>query len=311
MKKRLSSRNSIESLGEFGLISRIKKHLRSQKGVVFGIGDDAAVLIGTGKKYQLFTIDTIVEDVDFVRRKATPEQIGWKALAINLSDIAAMGGVPKSAVVSLTLPRDTSVRFVDGFYKGIRDLAQRFHVAIVGGDFSRGSKIVSSIALLGEVEKSRVVFRNGSRTGDLICVTGKLGGSILGKHLNFIPRLKEGRFLAEHGVSSMIDISDGFIQDLHHLVSENRLGFVIDEKSIPISRAARKLARANYKKSLYHALYDGEDFELLFTVSPSRFRIFSRLWRKRFSTPLAVVGKVARSGRKWPMPGRHLGFQHF
>ncbi len=277
-----------------------------------GIGDDTAVFSVSPSRYQLLTIDTIVEDIDFKKNQAAPEEIGRKALAINLSDIAAMGGVPKFAVVSLTLPKKTSIRFVKGFYRGMQRLANQFHVSIVGGDLSGGAKISSSVALLGESEKKHTVFRKGAKSGDLIVVTGRLGGSILGKHLNFTPRVREGAFLARHGVSSMIDISDGLWQDLGHLTAESGLSFVIEPAKIPVSSAALKEARGNRGRALLHALYDGEDFELLFTISATRFPALKRAWRRRFAVPLTVIGKVV-SGRQAEARAfsKRLGFQHF
>ncbi len=305
------NKKTIESLGEFGLIREIQKWIPKVKTIRQGIGDDAAVFDGPGGTYQLLTIDTIVEDVDFLKRKAAPQEIGWKALAINLSDIAAMGGVPKVAVVSLTLPKKTSVQFVKGFYEGVQKLAKQFGVAIVGGDLSGGPKISSSIALLGESQKKWTVFRKGAKVGDFICVTGRLGGSILGKHLHFMPRVCEGEFLARQGVSAMIDISDGLGQDLDHLIKESNVAFLIDEAKVPISQAACKLARGNPKKELIHAFCDGEDFELLFTIAPRKCKTLKKVWSRKFSTPLTVIGRVVKWRGSAPAQRKPLGYQHF
>lgn len=304
---------TIESIGEFALIDQIKSWLpRAKTPVIAGMGDDTAVFKVSKTPYQLLTIDTMVEDIDFRRALATPEQIGWKALAINLSDIAAMGGIPKFAVVSLTLPRKTPVQFVKRFYAGMKKLANRFGVSIVGGDLSSGDKISSSVALLGESEKKRTVFRKGAKAGDLVAVTGRLGGSILGKHLNFIPRVREGKFLAEHGANSMIDISDGLWQDLGHLTAESGLSFVVEPDKIPVSIAALKRARGNRDKAVLHALYDGEDFELLFTISAKRFLTLKWIWHRRFKVPLTVIGKVVSQKKtEAGLFKKRLGFQHF
>ncbi|MBI4358197.1 MAG: thiamine-phosphate kinase [Candidatus Omnitrophica bacterium] len=303
---------TIESVGEFGLIDQIKKWIPPMhRSVVCGIGDDAAVFPMAGGGYQLLTIDTVVEDVDFKMNRATPQQIGWKALGVGLSDLAAMGGIPKMAVISLTLPRRTPLRFVRDFYEGIRKLARRFRVSIVGGDLSRGPKISSSIAVLGEATRTSTVFRSGAKIGDLICVTGRLGGSILGKHLNFLPRLREGQFLARRGVSAMIDLSDGLGQDLNHLISNSRTAFMIDEAKVPISEAARKLARGNLRRELIHAFCDGEDFELLFTIPRSKLGTLQRAWPKRFSIPLTVIGQVMRLAKGMRPTYRYQGYRHF
>lgn len=301
---------TIEHLGEFGLINEIKKWVPLRKGIT-GIGDDTAVFRVSDRMNQLLTIDALVENVDFIRSQTTPQNIGWKALAINLSDIAAMGGIPKVAVVSLILPPKTKIEFVKGFYAGVRKLAKQFHVAIVGGDLSRGPVISCAIALLGEADPKLTVYRSRAKVGDFICVTGRLGGSILGKHLNFMPRIKEGQFLAKQGVSAMIDISDGLGQDLKHITDESKVGGMLDERKIPVSEAALKLARGDRRKALAHALSDGEDFELLFTISENRLYPLERAWKKRFRTELTQIGKiVARDNATFEMRKR-LGFQHF
>ena len=306
-----SKRKTIESLGEFGLIREIKKWVPRSRSIRQGIGDDAAVFSASGRRYQLLTIDTLVEGIDFRRSQAKPQAIGWKALAINLSDIAAMGGIPKVAVISLTLPSRTPLAFVHGFYEGVRRLAERFHVSIVGGDLSRGPKVSSSIAVLGEAERKRTVFRRGAKIGDLVCVTGRLGGSILGKHLNFVPRLREGQFLAKYGASAMIDLSDGLWQDLGHLVLSSHMAFMVDWQKIPVASSAYRLAGGNREKALAHALYDGEDFELLFTIAPARFRTLRKVWAQRFSVSLTAIGQVVRGKRIWSRERKGLGFQHF
>ena len=146
--------------------------------------------------------------------------------------------------------------------------------------------------------------------GDVVCVTGSLGGSILGKHLNFMPRIYEAQFLAKHGASAMIDLSDGLGQDLYHLAKPH-IGFVINGGKIPISRAAYKLAGGDKRKALKHALYDGEDFELLLTLPPPRFRQVQKIWKRRFSIPLTTIGLVIRGQKNRISIPKNLGFQHF
>lgn len=316
------NRKTIEQLGEFGLINHIKKWVPltltlsprgrgKGEGVVVGIGDDTAVFRATKGMNQLLTIDSLVEEVDFIRTKVRPQQIGWKALGINLSDIAAMGGIPKVAVVSLTLPPRTQIGFVKGFYAGVGKLAGKFNVSIVGGDLSKGTVFSSTIAIVGEAHPKFTVYRNEAKVGDFICVTGRLGGSILGKHLNFMPRIKEGQFLAKHGVSAMIDISDGLQQDLKHIADESKVSGMLHERKIPVSKDAVKLAKGNRKKALEHAFRDGEDFELLFTISENRLYPLEKEWRKCFKTELTQIGKiVARDNASLEMRKR-LGFQHF
>jgi thiamine-monophosphate kinase len=249
---------NLKSLGEFGLIKRIKNQVKTNSSVIKGIGDDCAVLKFTSSKYQLYTCDMIVEGVDFTSRDDRM-LVGRKALAICISDIAACGGVPRHGLVSLGMPSKTKLEDVDRIYKGLNLVSRQFGVNIVGGDISRAPKLTIDISLLGEVEKKNLVLRNGARTGDIIFVTGSFGGSLRGKHLSFVPRLKEARYLVENfKVHSMIDASDGLRQDLGHILEDSCCGAVIYEDLIPISPWA---------KSLKNAFCDGEDFELIFTVS--------------------------------------------
>jgi thiamine-monophosphate kinase len=247
----------VDKIGEFGLIKKIKKQILTDSSVVKGIGDDCAVLKYTSTKFQLYTCDMIVEGVDFTSRDDLM-LVGRKALAICLSDIAACAGIPRQALVSIGMPLKTKVEEVDRIYKGLNSVAREFGVNIVGGDISKAPKLVIDVSLLGEVEKKSIVLRNGARPGDIIFVTGSFGGSIKGKHLSFIPRLKEARYLVKNfKVHSMIDASDGLRQDLGHILEESRVGAVIYEDLIPVSPWA---------KSLKNAFCDGEDFELIFTL---------------------------------------------
>lgn len=248
----------LSKLGEFGLIDRIKKSIKTDFSVIKGIGDDCAVIKFDKDKYLLFTCDMVVEGIDFTDRDK-PYLVGRKALAISISDISACGGLPRYALISLGIPRGTSVAALDGFYKGMISLARKYNVNIVGGDISRGRQLTLDVSMLGIVEKKYLTLRSGAQIGDVIFVTGELGGSIYGKHLKFIPRIEESRFLVKNfKLNSMIDISDGLSQDLGHILKESKVGAIIYEELIPLSKHAR---------SLKDALYMGEDFELLFTMS--------------------------------------------
>ena len=253
----------ISSLGEFGLIEWIPKTVPFDGSVKRAIGDDAAVLPLTKEEDLLFTTDMIVEDVHFTCQMS-PQDIGHKALACNLSDIAAMGGTPTYAVVSLGVPPETDTAFARGIYQGMISLGKKFKVSIVGGDTVKSDKIVINVALLGKVRKGKAVLRGGAKPGDRIFVTGPLGGSFeSGRHLKFIPRLKEAQFLADNfHPSSMIDISDGLAADLGHILEESGVGAVIQEQMIP----------RNPGVDLENVLGGGEDFELLFTLSPGKTR---------------------------------------
>ena len=248
----------ISELGEFGLIKRIRKQIMTDSSVIVGSGDDCAVLKFDKARFQLFTCDMIVEGVDFTK-KDNPYLVGRKALAISISDIAACGGEPSHAVVSLGMPKNSTLKFSDSICKGILDLARQYKINIVGGDISRTIALTIDVSMLGLVEKKNLVLRSKARTGDIIFVTGEFGGSISGKHLKFIPRLKESRFLVNNfRIRSMIDVSDGLAQDLGHILEQSKVGAVIYEDLIPLSKGVRKLS---------DALNGGEDFELIFTLS--------------------------------------------
>ena len=251
----------ISQLGEFGLIDLIRKQAPVNHRVIRGIGDDCAVLAYTKEKYLLFKTDMLIEDVHFTRRMPA-QSIGHKALACNISDIAAMGGLPTSAVVSVGLPKNTTVEFVQNLYKGMGRLARQFAVSIVGGDTNKAGKLIISIALLGEVEKKYLVTRSGAKPKDRIFVSGPLGNSFKsGRHLAFTPRVQEARFLVEKfKPNAMMDISDGLAGDLNHILSASKTGARLWEESIPCHQGV----------TLKQALNEGEDFELLFTLPPSR-----------------------------------------
>jgi len=270
----------IDKIGEFGLIKRIKKHIRTDSSVVKGIGDDCAVLENGRDKYLLWTCDMIVEGVDFTSRDERG-LVGRKALAICLSDIASCGGIPQHALVALGLPPKTRVEEVDRIYEGLNKIAEKFKVNIVGGDISKAPKLTIAVSLLGEVEKKKLVLRSGAKTGDIIFVTGSFGGSLKGKHLSFIPRLKEARALVnKFQINAMIDVSDGLLQDLGHILEQSKVGAVVYEDLIPISPWAGELK---------NALRDGEDFELIFTVSLKD----ARKIKKRYPE-FVPIGEIVR-----------------
>ncbi len=270
----------LSQLGEFGLINLLKKYKGSGAAVIKGIGDDTAVVPLDAKRYLLLTTDMLMEGVHF-KRSASPRLIGYKALACSISDIAAMGGLPRYALVSLGVPGGLPWAFVRDVYKGMDALARRFGVSIVGGDTIKSTKVVINIALTGEVGKSDVVYRSGAKVGDWIFVTGPLGKSLsTGWHLKFAPRVKETRYLVDHiKPTSMIDISDGLAADLGHILEESKVGAVLDEEKIPRRAGA----------SLRQAFYDGEDFEILFTVPRRKAAV---LKGKKFYSIGEIVPRV-------------------
>jgi thiamine-monophosphate kinase len=300
----------IGDIGEIGLIKRLAKHVRCDKSVVRGIGDDTAVIEWTKGSYLLFTCDMLIQDAHFKLGKATPFEIGWKAMARNVSDIAAMGGIPKYALVSIGLDPKLSVSFADGVYRGLKKAADKFNISIVGGDTCRSGKVVIDVSLIGEVEKKRLVTRDGARKGDVILLTGSIGGSLKGRHLNFIPRLKEARMLAgKFKIGAMIDVSDGLAIDLWRILGASGVGARIYENAIPVSKDA-----ASFEK----AIVDGEDFELLFTMSVKEAKRFFKTGLAKMSTPVTLIGEivgktdgctlVTSEGRKKLAPKGYLHF---
>ncbi len=302
-------------MNEFSLIKRLSRSVKTDRSVAIGIGDDTAVLRYRKDRYLLFTTDMIVEGTHFLLKKATPYQIGWKAMAVNLSDIAAMGGLPKWAVVSLGGPFQRRKvesgkwkieKFIWEIYRGMSTVGKKFGVQIVGGDTDKASKWTINIALLGEVEKKYLKLRSGAKVGDRVFVTGSLGGSIHGKHLTFTPRVKEARYLVTHyPVTSMMDLSDGLASDLRRIMEQSKVGFLIDEAKIPLSKGA---------KNARGAFCDGEDFELLFTVPKSAVERLEKNihWAR-------LIGEVTPASRGLRMKDRTgqvnlvrwRGFEHF
>lgn len=296
----------IAKLGEFGLIERFRRRIRTDSTVIKGSGDDCAVIKFDKNNYLLFTCDMLVEGVDFLAQEK-PYLIGRKAIAVSVSDIAACAGTPRYCLVSLGLSKKTSLDFTDKLFKGMQDLCRKYKINLVGGDLSRARNLTIDVSMLGLVKKEKLALRSGAKCGDIIFVSGKLGGSIRGKHLSFTPRLKEAKFLAENfKINSMIDISDGLIQDLRHILKASKAGAALYEELIPQSLAAG---------SLKDALYMGEDFELLFTLAPKEAR---KIPLKKLCgfTPIGEIREakyglrlVDKMGRERKLPLR--GFRHF
>ena len=280
-------------MNEFELIARLTKSLPTNPNVVVGAGDDCAVLdFGPPDQWLLFKTDAVVEGVHFTRDTA-PEKIGHKALARCLSDIAAMAGTPTAALVTIALPPGFDVKFIEAIYAGLTALAQKHGVAIVGGETTTNpGGILISIALLGSVPRGKAVLRSGAKVGDAIFVTGELGGSLAGRHLEFEPRLKEARWLAKNfSIHAMIDLSDGLAGDLRHVLKASGVGAELLKSAIPVSRAAKSLARE--KPPFAAALTDGEDFELLFTVASGGAVKLLDAWKKQFpKLKLSCIGKI-------------------
>ena len=285
-------------MNECELIARLLPALPRNESVVTAAGDDCAVLDVGAPEYLLFKTDAVVEGIHFTN-DAAPERIGRKALARCLSDIAAMAGKPTAALVTLGLPAKFDPLEVERMYTGMNQLATQHQLAIVGGETTTnpGGTLIS-IALLGTVNKSRCVLRSGARAGDALFVTGRLGGSIEGKHFDFEPRIREGQWLAAHfEIHSMIDLSDGLASDLRHILKASGVGAELLSSAIPVSREAKLKARADSsaKPPLLAALTDGEDFELLFTLPAKKAVALADAWKAQFpDLPLTCIGRISK-----------------
>ncbi|TET66744.1 MAG: thiamine-phosphate kinase [Dehalococcoidia bacterium] len=304
----------VSELGEFGLIDLLAKMVSSSQSkqsapyqqLILGIGDDAAAWHGEAGT-QLVTTDSLFQDIHFTLKTTPWYELGWKALAVNVSDIAAMGGVPRYALVSLALPEDTEVDDVTALYKGMIELAQPFEVAIIGGDTSRAPLVSITITVLGSMKNldGHILTRSAARPGDKIAVTGSLGTAAAGlamltNQLQFDPeateelknaflrpwpRVTEGQLLVTQGVKTAIDISDGLISDLNHICKSSQVGARVEVDRVPISPAVK----ANFgARALELALSGGEDYELLFTASAE---VIDRV-KEAASCPVTVVGEI-------------------
>lgn len=326
----------LKEIGEFGLIDLIKEGtIIDQAGVVAGIGDDAAVFQPSPRMYQLLTTDMLVENVHFLLDKTTPVQLGYKALAVNISDIAAMGGRPRHAVVSLGLPPWLPVEFVVAIYDGMKEICREFAVNIVGGDtVASPHALIINAAVTGEVEPGGLLRRSGARPGDAVVVTGTLGDSAGGldllqrtdwaeldfawplvtAHLTPRPQVAIGRQLAGWGATSADDISDGLASEANELAKAGGVGIRLYADRIPMSSQLVAAAVCLGREPLDYALYGGEDYQLVFTIGQDNL---SRLAGK--GGPLTVVGEVTdkqagvvlvgAGGKASPLKPR--GYNHF
>jgi len=301
----------LREVGEDRLLAQLLSKLRTGRGVVVAAGDDCA-LVESSKPGMLDVLKTdfLVEDIHFTRA-TQPELVGWKAMARPLSDFAAMSAVPRFALVTLIVPSNLTVDWVKRLYRGIEKAGRAFDVSVVGGETSNiKGPIVISMSVTGCVETERWVGRAGGQAGDELFVTGKLGGSLRGRHLKFVPRIAESRWLTKNfRIHAMMDLSDGLGADLPRLARASGVGFEIDEGALPRSRGS----------SIAQAISDGEDYELLLAISSTDSYALSSRWRKKFpKVPLTRIGcleeKPARSAsrgskienRKFP-----AGYVHF
>ncbi|MBC7658416.1 MAG: thiamine-monophosphate kinase [Chitinophagaceae bacterium] len=295
-------------MNELSLIATLKRLCPSNDSVILGIDDDAAVLRPSTREALVCT-DMLMEGVHFLAEKAGARAVGRKALAVNLSDIAAMGGKALSAFVALALPQDLAqASFIEDLYRGMTELALEFDVAIAGGDTNIWTgPLVITVTVVGEAHAKGPVLRSGAKVGDTIFVSGPLGGSILGHHLSFTPRLTLARDLMNNfSVTSMLDISDGLAKDLREIIKQSRVSAYLNAESIPLNESIR-----HQPDTLKAALCDGEDFELCFTLSPSEA---ARLLTNPHFANCRPIGTIqAGEGLYWDhdkSPIAWSGFEH-
>ena len=306
----------MKDIGELAAIRRILARLPERADIRRGAGDDCAVVRGADRRWDwLLTSDPVIEGVHFAA--GTPRAaVGRKAVGRILSDLAAMGGEPQWALLDVVAPPAMPVAHLDALYDGLLPLANRFGMAVVGGDLASGQRLEVHAFGVGRVPAGRAVLRSGARPGQGVYVTGSLGGSVRGKHLRFVPRLREGAWLRDWA-TAMIDVSDGLASDLRHIIEESGVGARIDLPRLPVSRAAAALRDG--RGPLAHALHDGEDFELLFTIPAAREPAFAAAWRRTFKLRCSRIGSVTRragvlecvdpSGRVSRLTD--TGYQHF
>ena len=299
----------VHEAGEFGLIEMIAKTVGKTGGdkVLIGIGDDAACWRAEG--LQIATIDTLIEDIHFNFKNMSWRELGWKSMAVNLSDIAAMGGLPRYALVSLGIPGDTETESVIDLYKGMLELAKKFEVRIIGGDTVGSLVTAITLTIIGEAgDEDRILKRSAAKPGDLITVTGTFGASAAGlammqrklsfdkktastlreAHFSPTPRIHEGQTLAKYGVKAAIDVSDGLLGDLEKLCLASGVGAQLYSDHIPIHPA---VSESFGNEALKLALTGGEDYELIFTAPRKIVNVIQR----KLKCPVTVVGEIVKS----------------
>jgi thiamine-monophosphate kinase len=305
----------IDEIGEFGFIESIQRECTATvKDIIKGIGDDCAVIGPHAGRVLLFTTDMLVEDIHFVTATITPYQLGWKSIAVNLSDIAAMGGRPRALLISLAIPPNMDVEGMQDLYRGMKAICRHYQVTIAGGDtVASPEKLVINVSLIGDAKKEEVLYRSGAQSGDEIYLTGTVGDSSAGLRLlkNEIssPRSIAGYFIQAHNkpkplidigmaiaasrlAHAMIDVSDGLLSDLGHICKESDVGAMLFQNRIPLSSKLRDLASRTKINPLDFALSGGEDYVLLVTVPQGNIRDLELLWNQTMSSPLYSIGEI-------------------
>jgi thiamine-monophosphate kinase len=327
----------LSEIGEFGLIKRFSQHFSEMiPSGALGIGDDCAVLPLSATESQLVTTDLLVENIHFLQEKISPGDLGYKSLAVNLSDIAGMGGTPGGSFLSLALPKNIEVAWVDAFFEGYRELSLESGTPLLGGDTSKSpGPIIINVAVLGRMETKNIKYRSGAQAGDFVCVTGELGDSggglhvilnnppenedtayLRARHNRPKPHVEEGRWLAaQSGVTAMMDVSDGVDSDLRHIMEQAGVGAHIYLEKLPVSAPLSRFADAQGFSDRETALTGGEDYCLLLTVSQENYPEISR---EKFGNDLFHIGEMKSSAGgliyladNRPTSLGEKGFNHF
>jgi thiamine-monophosphate kinase len=311
---------NLKDIGEFGFIKRIRRGcLIRPQNIIKAIGDDAAAFIPTPHEVILVTTDLLVERIHFFRNATSGYKLGYKALSVNLSDIAAMGGIAREAFISIGIPDDCSIDFLEDMYNGMKRLGAEFGLNLLGGDTtSSKTDLIINISVLGSAFEKEILYRNAAQLGDIICSTGFLGDSRAGLHLithnikadsnelkalrdaHLMPKsyLWEGRFLARQGgVHAMIDVSDGLSSDIGHIAQESNVGICLYSEKIPVSDNLEKFCARFDLDPVEYALAGGEDYTLLCTISPDRVDHIAANYLRRFRKPLYQIGEITDTGK--------------
>ena len=306
---------NLKGIGEFGFIKKISRGcLIRPDTIIKGIGDDAAAFITEPDYLTLITTDLLVERIHFLREAISGFDLGYKSLAVNLSDIAAMGGTAREAFVSIAIPGDCQLDYLEEIYNGIKNLAAKFNVNVLGGDTtSSRMDLILNIVVQGIVSKEEILCRDAARPGDIIFTTGFLGDSKAGLHLilNKIaadtkamklllkshlvpePHLREGRFLARQpGIHAAIDTSDGLSSDLGHIVEQSRVGARLFAYKIPVSQELKDFCTRFGFDPIDYALAGGEDYNLLCTIAPESASRTVKAFENEFKRPLFKIGEI-------------------
>jgi thiamine-monophosphate kinase len=331
----------LREIGELGFIDRIKNDcIYNPNNVVQGIGDDCSVYKMQNGKVELVTTDLLIENVDFLNGSISPFDLGYKSLAVNLSDIAAMGGIPLNFYISIAIPKDIELEFLEDLYSGMKSLAKEYSVNLLGGDTSASyHDLVINIVVIGEMPEEEVVYRQGAHIGDFIYLTGYVGDSaggldiilskrkndseifayLLKQHFRPYPYLKEGRWLASKKMAtSMIDVSDGVASDLGHICTENEVGAILYEDKLPISAQLKEYVMQYKLDHVKLSLFMGEDYVLLFTTPYHLSVDLEKTYQSVFGKELYKIGQITHkrgiqliqsNGQTIPIPAR--GWDHF